>query len=81
MAGQPNVQTAKPSIEPTNIEGSIGTPRITEFRVPTPIPLSTPIPRGRSIHNRIKDFSGSDLVKVFPAINISFRYPFLLGGR
>ena len=81
MAGQPNVQTARPSIEPTNIEGSIGTPNIIEFRLPATIPMTTPIPKGRSIHNLIKDFSGGDLAEDFPAINISFRYFNLLGGR
>ncbi|HIF16120.1 MAG TPA: hypothetical protein EYQ85_02580 [Candidatus Poseidoniales archaeon] len=81
MAGQPNVQTTKPSTEPTNIEVSIGTPNIIEFRLPATIPMSTPIPKGRSIHNRNKDFLGGDLAKDSPVINISVRYFILLGSK
>jgi hypothetical protein len=81
IAGQPNVQTTKPSIEPTNIEGSIETPNITEFKHPATIPMSTPIPKGRSIHNRNKALLGGDLAKDSPVISISVRYSILLGSK
>jgi hypothetical protein len=81
MAGHPIVQTTKPSIEPTNIEGIIGTSSIIEFRLPAAIPMSIPMPKGRSIHNRNKALLGADLAKDSPVISISVRYSILLGSK
>ncbi|MBT6971802.1 MAG: hypothetical protein HOA04_01725 [Euryarchaeota archaeon] len=81
IAGHPNVQTTKPSIEPVSIEGSIGTPNITEFRHPATIPMSTPIPKGRSTHNRNNVFLGGDLAKDSPVIYISVRPSIILGSK